>query len=315
MKILFAGTPEIAVPTLELLKQNHDIVGVLTNPDRLQGRGRKFSESPVKQKARELDLPVYQPEKLDQAFRDQISRLKPNLLVAVAYGKIFSRKFLDLFPGGGVNLHPSLLPRYRGPSPINAAILNGDKETGVTIQKLALEMDAGDILAQQIYLMKGDETTGDLTRYLGDAGAALLADVLERLEKNIVQPVPQDPDKVSFCRLIDKEAGLIDWNESASYIERQIRAYDPWPGTFTFFEGKKLNILKARVYGEADTAEEVKDPGEVVALKKKTGILIQTGEGLLAVQMLQLQSKKAMDFLSFCNGTRNFIGARLGGNE
>lgn len=315
MKILFAGTPEIAVPSLELLHQNHDIVGVLTNPDRHQGRGRKPSGSPVKQRAQELDLPLYQPEKLDRAFRDQISRLNPDLLVAVAYGKIFSRKFLDLFPRGGVNLHPSLLPRYRGPSPINAAILNGDEETGVTIQKLALEMDAGDILAQQVYRLKGDETTGELTGYFGESGAALLADVLERLDKNGVQPVPQDPDRVSFCRLIDKEAGFIDWNESASYIERQIRAYDPWPGTCTFFEGKKLNILKARVYREATAAEESKVPGQVVALNKKTGILIQTGEGLLAVQMLQLQSKKALDFLSFCNGTRNFIGARLGGNE
>ena len=315
MKILFAGTPEIAVPSLELLNKSHDIVGVLTNPDRLQGRGKKTSESPVKLKARELELPLFQPEKLDQDFRNQVKQLQPDLLVAVAYGKIFSPRFLDLFPGGGVNLHPSLLPRYRGPSPINAAILNGDGETGVTIQRLAREMDAGDILAQQTYTMRGEETTGELTRYFGEAGAILLADVLDRMEHDRLNPVAQDSREVSFCRLIDKEAGRIEWMDSASVIERKIRAYDPWPGAYTFFEGKKLNILKARVFEDDWESEQPKAPGEVVAMKKKTGILIQTGEGLLAVQTLQLQSKKALDFLSFCNGTRNFIGARLGGDE
>jgi len=313
MRILFAGTPQIAAPSLERLARDHEIVGVLTNPDRTQGRGKKVIFSPVKQVALDLNLKILQPEKLVQEVRDEIAELKPDLLVAVAYGKIFGPKFLGLFPRGGVNLHPSLLPLYRGATPINAAILNGDDKTGVTIQRLALEMDAGDILSQREYDMTGQETAESLTEYFSHTGAELLGETLNVMEKGTLDPSSQDESQVTFCGMINKDDGLIDWSDSAEKIERTLRAYTPWPGIFTFFQEKKLNIVKASLFDGMIPGKEGGAPGEVLALNKKIGILIQTGEGVLAVQVLQLQSKKAMDHLSFCNGIRDFIGARLGG--
>lgn len=317
MRILFAGTPEIAVPSLESLSREHEIVGVLTNPDRVQGRGNKIASSPVKVKAEALGLPLLQPEKLDEEFRREVASRKPDLLVAVAYGRIFRQDFLDLFPRGGVNLHPSLLPLYRGCSPINAAILNGDEETGVTIQRLALQMDSGDILAQEIYPMRGDETAGELTETFAESGAKLLVQTLAAMEEGRLEPRIQEEDRVTYCGMIKKDDGLICWSDSAVRIDRTLRAYIPWPGAYTYFHGKKLNILEASLFkGEIPGKDLSKvHPGEVLALNKKAGILIQTGEGILAVRSLQLQAKKAMDHLSFCNGTRDFIGSQLGGNE
>lgn len=313
MRILFAGTPQIAAPSLERLAREHEIVGVLTNPDRTQGRGKKVIFSPVKQTAMNLDLNILQPEKLVQQVRDEIAELKPDLLVAVAYGKIFGPKFLDLFQMGGVNVHPSLLPLYRGATPINSALLMGDEKTGVTIQRLALKMDAGDILAQEEYVITSEDNAETLTEYFSHAGANLLGETLKSMELGTLEPRVQDESKVTICGMINKDDGLIDWSNSAAKIERTLRAYSPWPGIFTFFQEKKLNIVKVSLFDGMIPGKEDGTPGEVLALNKKIGILIQTGEGVLAVQTLQLQSKKAMDHLSFCNGTRDFIGARLGG--
>ncbi|NEP83818.1 MAG: methionyl-tRNA formyltransferase, partial [Okeania sp. SIO3B3] len=198
MRILFAGSPEIAVPSLELLAESqHEIVGVLTNPDAVRGRGRNACVTHVKEMAEELDLHIIQPRKLDAAVREEIASLKPDILVAVAYGKIFGPKFLSLFPKGGLNLHPSLLPKYRGCSPVNAAILHGEAETGVTIQRLALAMDSGDILKQEIYPLKGDETADRLLDTFSEIGAGLLLETLDELEKGPVQGLVQDEGQVT----------------------------------------------------------------------------------------------------------------------
>jgi methionyl-tRNA formyltransferase len=181
MKVLFAGSPEIAVPLLERLAEAHK-VQVLTNPDMPSGRGRKLTPNPVKHRSLELGLPVHQPQKLDREFRETLIPWEPEILVSFAFGKIFGPKFLGLFPQGGINVHPSLLPRYRGPSPIPAAILAGESQTGISIQKLALAMDAGDILAQEIWPLKGEETTLSLSEYAAQRGAVLVAAGPRRLE-------------------------------------------------------------------------------------------------------------------------------------
>ncbi len=319
-RILFAGTPEIAVPSLERLHESHEIVGVLTNPDREAGRGRRISFSPVKEKALELGLPVFQPDKLDAEFRGEVTALDPDILVAVAYGKIFGPKFLALFPSGGVNLHPSLLPKYRGPSPINAAILAGDQETGITVQRLALEMDAGDILLQERVPLTGAETAGTLTAFAAERGAALLDEALRLLEDGRAVPRPQDGASATFCGLLTREMGRIDWGRSAVDIDRLIRAFTPAPGAWTTFRGETLRILSASPAGsdsETVRAGSVGEgrrpkPGKILGVDKKRGILVQTGQGILAVTELQLQSKKAMDHRSFANGIRDFDGAFLG---
>ncbi len=312
MRIVFAGSPDIAVPALEALEKEHEIVAVLTNPDSTRGRGRNGCVTQVKEIALEYGLQIIQPDKLNSEVRDVIAALKPDILVAVAYGKIFGPKFLALFPMGGLNLHPSLLPLYRGCSPVNTAILNGDSQTGVTIQRLALKMDSGDILMQENLPLAGDETAGRLLNICADLGAGLLVKTLKGLEEGSLKGITQNEADVSYCSFINKKDGEISWEKSAVEIERMFRAYQPWPGIYTSFRGHKLNILEISLYTEkASSDDEV--PGRVLGVEKNKGILIQTGDGILLVSRLQLQAKKPLDFSSFINGNRDFTGSVLGG--
>jgi methionyl-tRNA formyltransferase len=318
MRILFAGTPRIAIPSLERIAKNHEVCAVLTIKDRLVGRGKKTEQSPVKTKAEELGLPIIEAERMDDRVHAAVRSLTPDLIVVVALGRIFRKNFLDLFPRGGINLHPSLLPKYRGPSPVTAAIVGGDTETGVTIQRLALKVDTGDILAQTRVALTGEETTGSLSERLALLGAELLEGVISRLEKGGIEGTPQNEGEASYCRLVRKDDGKIDWTLTACEIERRVRAYDPWPRAATAWEGRSLLVLKSRVYtgtlgscglhAKADAA-----PGTVLARDPEWGILVQTGGGILAVERLQLEFKKALDWRSFLNGCPGVMGARLGG--
>lgn len=308
MRILFAGTPDIAVPSLRALADKFDVCAVLTNPDRATGRGRKIICSPVKEAALELGLPVLQPENLDESFLEEVRGLNADLLAVIAFGRIFRQNFLDLFPLGGINLHPSLLPLYRGPSPLSEAIKNGDAATGISVQKVALKMDSGDILLQPHLPLDGTETTGSLTEKVSLLGASLMVEAVDLLLKNSEDGTAQDDSKATFCKLITKSDGNINWNRTSSEIEREIRAFSPWPGSFTFYGEKKLNILEAALY-EGETTNS--PAGSVIALDKKAGIIIKTGDSAIAVKRLQLQSKKPMDYKSFINGNRDFIGSKL----
>ncbi len=313
MKVLFAGTPAIAVPSLQAIAVQHQVVGVLTNPDTAAGRKLQTSHSAVKQAALELGLLVLQPEKLDLTAREAVAALGADILVCVAYGFIFGPKFLGLFPLGGINLHPSLLPRHRGPSPLSAAILAGDAESGITVQRLALEMDAGDILVQERFALDGRETTARLTDFAGRQVAGLLLQSLAGLADATLAGKAQNGGQASFCQLIQRQDALIDWGQSADFIDRQVRAYDPWPRAFTTWNGEVLTILESQpvVAGEFMNPE-LAVPGKVLRVDKSKGILVQTGNGLLALRRLQLPAKKALDFQAFANGARGFIGSILG---
>jgi len=313
MRVVFAGSPEIAVPSLEKVALNFDIVGVLTNPDKVTGRGRKIKFNPVKTKAVELNLNVLQPHSLNSEVRNTIISLKPDILVVFAYGKIFGPKFLSMFPMGGVNVHPSLLPKYRGSSPILSAIINGENETGISIQRINLEMDTGALLNQQFIKLSGNETTESLSSFVSAEGAEIVVKTLKAIESGSINEKEQDHYLATYCTKINKEDGKINWNESAVQIYRMIRAYTPWPKAFTQYKDKSLMILEGSVFnGETDLSGE---PGKVLGFDKDNGILIQTGDGILVVKFLQLQSKKANDWKSFINGTQNFIGSVLGGNN
>jgi methionyl-tRNA formyltransferase len=302
VKVFFAGTPVFAVPVLEEIARNFEVCGVLTALDKPQGRGKKLVFSPVKEKALELMLKVYQPASLDEQAIEEIVALSPDILAVAAYGKIFKESFLEIFPKGGINLHPSLLPKYRGPAPIPAMILAGDMECGITVQKLALKMDAGDILAQAKFRLAGHETTDSLTHTCSIEGAKMMADVLAKIESGTIESLPQDEGSATYCKLVRKEFGLIDWRDSAVSIERKIRAYYPWPRAFTFFAGQQLTI------SEACVAEKEKDAtfsaGSVLGVDKQCGILVKTGMGILGVRRLQIQAKHEMDFQSFLNGNK-----------
>ena len=326
MRILFAGTPEIAIPSLNAIEQTPrspegrpiELVAVLTNPDTPAGRKRVPQPSPVKQWALERGLPAMQPPRLDAAARHEVGGYRPDLLVVVAYGRIFGPRFLALFPEGGINLHPSLLPAYRGPSPIQVAILAGDSETGVTVQRLALEMDAGDILAQQRIPVAPHATSEDLHRELGELGGRLLAHTVARIADGTVRGTPQEESRVSRCHLIRKSDGLLSWHEPAVMIERMIRAYTPWPGVRCLWKGTTLHLTAAtvapappdhRVPGSDDTGAV--PAGKVFGVDNERGILVQTVDGVLAVHRLKVQARKEMDFRSFLNGNPSLIGSVL----
>ncbi|TVR58467.1 MAG: methionyl-tRNA formyltransferase [Spirochaetaceae bacterium] len=309
MRILFAGTPEIGAPTLELLSDRFDVVGVLTAPDRSSGRGRRVSPSPIAEIAEKRGIPTYKPERLDAQARRDVTELRAELLVCVAYGRIFGPRFLGLFPRGGVNLHPSLLPRHRGPAPIPAAILAGDDETGLTVQMLAEKMDVGDIVVQERVPLLGTETTRTLTTLAAERGAPLVARAVAMIENGTAELEPQDESKATYCRLIRKDDGVIDWSRGAVEIDRMVRAYDPWPRARTTFSGVDLTIRAARALPDSNSGAE---PGVVTGMDNDSGILVQTGSGLLAVRELQLASRKPLTGNVFLNGTPGFIGSRLG---
>ncbi|TVR69393.1 MAG: methionyl-tRNA formyltransferase [Spirochaetaceae bacterium] len=324
MRILFAGTPEIALPSLQALRvappppdaaagaeyARPEVVAVLTAPDAPAGRGREILPPPVKVQAEAWGLPVLQPARLDGGARRAVAEFRPDLLVVVAYGKIFGPRFLELFPRGGVNVHPSLLPRHRGPSPIPAAILAGDGRTGVTVQRLALEMDAGDILAQREIPLPSGITARELEEKLGRIGAEILVDTVNRIAMGQEKAVPQDPRLATWCHLIGKEEGTLAWDEDAARIERMIRAYTPWPGVRCSWNGKTLQLLEASVPAGPEDRPDV-TPGTVLGVDNKAGILVQTVNGVLAVRRLKLHARKEMDFRAFLNGNSSIIGSVL----
>lgn len=311
MKIIFAGTPEIAVPSLRAIAQQSNVVAVLTAPDKVSGRGRRRSPSAVKIVARELGIPVLEATTLNQETRERVSSYKPSLLVVFAYGRIFDSRFLAIFPKGGINMHPSALPKYRGPSPLTAAILAGDSETALTVQQIALEMDAGDILRQTPHPLSGKETTASLTHEISMKAADELLAVIREIKEGTTRAVGQDHSQATYCRMIKKEDGFVDWKSSAVSLERMVRAWYPWPKAQTQLAGQGLVILEASVF-EKESKKNPPIPGTVLGVDRECGILIQTGMGVLGITRLQVATKKPMNFHSFLNGMNLKIGTLLG---
>jgi methionyl-tRNA formyltransferase len=303
-----------------------EVVGALTNPDTPKGRRGTPEPTEVGAAAEALSaalrergkpgLAVLKPEKLDAGAREAAGALKPDLLVSFAYGRIFGPRFLDLFPLGGINIHPSLLPKYRGPTPIQAAILNRDAETGVSIQRLALEMDAGDILARERFPLTGRETAASLSGIAAQRSAALLVPLVRQLAGGGIAGTPQNHAEAVYCRLLTKEDGRIDWNAGAPEIDARIRAFTPWPLCLTRHGEADLYILEGRPREDAGPPDAAISagkpaPGTVLGIDKGRGILIQTGNGIYAAQRLQYRTKKALEWRSFLNGAPGFIGSRL----
>lgn len=310
MRVVFMGTPEFALPTLKGLHDGgYQVVGVFTRPDKPAGRGRHPTPSPVKELALRLGLPVYQPATLRRPAAVELLRsLEPEVVVVAAYGLILPREVLEVPPHGCLNVHPSLLPRWRGPSPIPFAILAGDEFTGVTVMLMDEGMDTGPILARSEPVPIGpDDTTATLTPRLAEVGARLLLGTLPRWAAGEITPEPQDDAQATYSRLLKKEDGFIDWGRSAEEIWRQVRAFDPWPGAFTRWEGKLLKILSCRPL--PDNSPE--PPGTVVGLD--AGAAVQAGSGLLKLERVQLEGRRPVGIEEFLRGYPRFIGSRLPG--
>ena len=309
LKVIFMGTPDFAVPALDaLLDANCDIIGVYTQPDRRSGRGRRLTAPPVKQAAIERGLPVFQPASLrrDEEARGHIASLGPDLVIVVAYGLFLPSDTLAVPPLGALNIHPSLLPRHRGPSPVATAILEGDKSTGVTLMQLDEGMDSGPIIAQRETVIGADETAETLTAQLFQMGAELLAETIHPWRDGAIAPLPQVEADATITRLLKREDGAIDWTQPAEQIARQIRAYYPWPGSFTHWNGRQLKVHEA----SALDGIESELPGTVTPLPQ--GIAVTTGEGVLLLRRVQIEGRQATDISDFVRGYRDFGGSLLG---
>ena len=306
MKIVFMGTPWFAVPMLEYLLHNgFDIAAVYTQPDRESGRGRAVVSSPVKRKAIEYDLLVEQPDDFkEEATVDRLAAYKPDYILIYSYGQILPQTVIDLPSRDCLAIHPSLLPRHRGAAPVVSAILSGDVFTGTTLMRVALKVDSGDILGQVQVPVTDYDTTEILTGKLSLVSAQMVLDVLPRLVKNEVIPRQQDPSLSNYFGQMSKQDGEIDWNMPAVDIWRRVRAYNPWPGCYTKWNGRQLKILKAKPLHY----EENISPGKVVPLPDKQLLGIGTGDGILAVSEVQLEGRKAITAGDFIQGQRELIG-------
>src|SRR5512136_1808091 len=309
MRVVFMGTPEFAVPALDALVHGvHQIVGVFVQPDEPAGRGRGVVSPPVKKLALRHRLTVHQPPSLRGSCElERLASLKPDVVVIAAYGKILPESFLRVPPHGCLNIHASLLPRHRGPSPIAAAILAGDEVTGVTIMVVTKKMDTGPILAQRQIPILPDDTTGTLAQKMSGLGADLLMETLPQWLGGKLTPQPQDNGKATYCKMIAKEDGLIDWHRPAIELWRKVRAFQPWPGGYTTWQGRTVKIIESVPLSGEGT------PGRVAAIGNEHGaaVGVQTGEGVLGLIQVQLEGKRVMSAAEFVRGQRDFIGAQL----
>ncbi|MBI5877577.1 MAG: methionyl-tRNA formyltransferase [Chloroflexi bacterium] len=305
-RVIFMGTPDFAVPALRVLCAATTVVGVYTQPDRPSGRGRKVEASPVKREAEARGFAVFQPKSLrPAAIVEALRALQPDLIVVAAYGLILPQSVLDIPPLHCINIHASLLPKYRGASPITHAILNGERETGITLMQMEAGLDTGPIIAQRTVPIDTADTTGALEARLSVTGAELLAQTLPAWIARTITPVPQDHAAATLTRLINKADGLIDWSAPAAQIALKVRAYTPWPGAVTTWNGETIKIVRAAA------AAERGEPGRVTV--RGGSVLVGTGEGSLRLHVVQPAGKRAMDAESFVRGRPQFAGASLGG--
>jgi methionyl-tRNA formyltransferase len=310
MRIMFMGTPDFAVSTLEeISKTNHEVVAVVTQPDKPKGRSDKLIYTPVKEKALELGIKVYQPTRVkDDSFMEILEEINPELIVVVAFGQILPKRVLDYPKYGCINVHASILPKYRGSAPIQWAVIDGEKETGVTIMKMDEGVDTGDIIDVATIKLDRKETGGSLFDKLSILGGKLLADNLEKIESGNVNPIKQDESLATHAGMLSKDMGNINFKESeAAAIERLIRGLNPWPSAFTKLSGKTLKIWDADVL-DIDS-EEV--PGTIFEITKKD-FLVATKKGTLRVNEVQLEGKKRMKSADFLRGYQLQKGTILG---
>lgn len=306
MKIVFLGTPDFAVPSLERIADSrHEILCVVTQPDKPKGRSGELTSSPVKECALKRGIKVLQYNKIRLEGVEDLKELKPDIMVTCAFGQILSQEIIDIAPHGIINIHGSLLPKYRGASPIQWSILNGDSETGITIMQTEAGIDTGDILFVRKTKIGNGETAGELFDRLSLLGADMIVDALDKIESGEVTPQKQDDSQATVVKMLKKEDGEINWQNSAQSIYNQIRGMNPWPSAYTFLKGKMLKIHSATLSNESGEA------GKVIRADKNS-LTVCCGQGSLNIKTLQLEGSKKMDFYSFLLGRKIEKGDTLG---
>ena len=310
MRIVFMGTPEFAVPSLAaLLTSEHSVVGVVTQPDRPKGRGQELAASPIKQLAVRHRIPILQPLKMkDPAFLDALSAWQPDLIVVTAFGRILPKIILDLPPHGCINVHASLLPKYRGAGPIQWAIIKGERETGITTMLMDEGMDTGAILLQEKISITPDDTAGTLSAKLADIGGRLLTDTLARIQDGTVTSQPQDQSQATLAPLLRKEDGLLDWTLPAFELANRVRGLSPWPGAYTYLGEDRWVVWKTSVL---DRSAATVLPGTIVNATKEE-LAVATGDGILRIMEFQPANSRRMSAAQYLAGHQLTPGLRLG---
>ncbi len=310
MKVIFMGTPDFSVGTLEaLIEAGHEVVLAVTQPDKPKGRGKEMQFTPVKACAVTHNIPVFQPLKVREAeCIDTLRTYKADIMVVVAFGQILPKEILEMTPYGCVNVHASLLPKYRGAAPLQWSIIDGDTVTGITTMQMDVGLDTGDMLQKVEVVMDAKETYGSLHDKMAAAGAKLCVETLVGLEQHTITPEPQGEMTTDYAKMIHKSLGNIDWDKEAIVIERLIRGLNPWPSAYTKWDDKVMKIWDAEVL--PDQSEENPEPGTIVGIEKDA-FTVQTGNGLLKVLELQIPGKKRMDAGAFLRGYQIKAGTRL----
>lgn len=309
MRVVFMGTPDFSVPTLEkIIEAGHEVIGVVTQPDKAKGRGKKVLFPPVKETALAHNLPVYQPKRArDPEFIEEMKALNPDVMVVVAFGQILPKAILDIPKYGCINVHASLLPKYRGAAPIQWAVIRGEKVSGVTTMQMDVGLDTGDMLLKTEISLDEEETGGSLHDKLSVLGGNLLIETLEKIEAGDIHPEKQDDSQAGeYARMLDKNLGRIDFSMSAVEIERLIRGLNPWPSAFTSYNGKTMKLWKAKAENGGQGV-----PGQVIHVDKNS-FTVQTGQGTLQILELQMEGKKRMDAGAFLRGCPLETGTILG---
>jgi methionyl-tRNA formyltransferase len=316
IKVVFFGSSDFSARILKsLLARGYDVAMVVTQPDRKAGRKQKVACSPVKRTAEAENIRIIQPDRLRKIFiTRELKNVNPDIFVVASYGNILPRELLEIPKFGSINIHASLLPKYRGASPVQSAILSGDLETGITLMLMNEKMDQGDILAQKKIAINENDTAPDLMEKLGDLGGKLLLESLPKWTGGKIKPRKQKSNEAIYCRTIKREDGQVDWRWSAENIQRQWRAFHPWPGIFTYLKGKKgyltLKLSRIRIDKKANSG---KKPGKVVEYNQKTGV--QSGDGIVFLDRVQLEGKGAMAIDDFIIGHHYFLSSNLINNK
>jgi methionyl-tRNA formyltransferase len=312
LKIIFMGTPEFAVSSLDTLSKNHDIAAVFTKVDKPNMRGKKIKFTPVKEYALENDIPVYQPNSVrTEETIDLIRKINPDLIVVVAYGKILPKELIEIPKYGVINVHSSLLPKYRGAAPIHAAIINGDKESGVSIMYIAEELDAGDVILQGKTPIEEEDTLETLHDRLMEIGSKTLLEAVNLIEKGVAPRIPQEHDKATFIKPFKKEDCEINWSDNNSKIYNFVRGMNPFPSAHTYTHGKIYKIYMV----EKITREYEGEPGEIVALLKGRGPVVKTGSGSVVISQAKPENKKKLTGADLINGNYFNLGDKFTNNK
>lgn len=313
MRIVFMGTPDFSVPALKaLVEAGHQVIAVVTQPDKPKGRGKEVQMTPVKIQAMEYGIPVYQPAKVREAsFVEVLKGLEADVYVVIAFGQILPKAVLELPKYGCINIHASLLPKYRGAAPIQWCVIDGERETGITTMMMDVGLDTGDMLEKAVISIEEKETGGSLHDKLSMAGGDLILSTLKKLEEGTLVRTPQTDEGTCYAKMLTKSLGDIDWNQGAVSIERLIRGLNPWPSAYTMWNGKTIKIWAADVIAGREAADFLSEsgvpaetgtaPGTVVCSDKR-GLVVCTGGGLLSIRELQMEGKKRMDTPAFLRG-------------